>query len=63
MRKIITLHHDGTVTYWSVLRQVWVQHAHAIDDEEMAALPHTMRPRVIRHLEKQLNERCNICKK
>ncbi len=33
-----TLHRDGTVTYWSVYRQVWIERAASIPDEEYAAM-------------------------
>ncbi len=43
----VTCHRDGTVTYWSVCRQVWVRRASVVRDEELAAMPQRDRERVI----------------
>ena len=32
-----TFHDDGTVTYWSVYRQIWVRNATTVPDMELAA--------------------------
>jgi len=45
-------HNDGTVTYWSVYRQVWVNRATTIPDRELAAMPSSERIRAIRNLQK-----------
>lgn len=44
-----TYHRDGTVTYWSVYRQVWVRSV-LVSGEELAAMDERTRARVIRHL-------------
>ena len=44
------LHRDGTVTYWSVYRQVWVRRASAIPADELAAMDYMERSRVGGHL-------------
>lgn len=33
-----TLHRDGTITYWSVYRQIWVHRAADIPAKELAAM-------------------------
>ena len=33
-----TYHKDGTITYWSVYKQQWVQRAKHIPSEELAAM-------------------------
>lgn len=43
-------HKDGTVTYWSVYNQVWVDRAHYVPDDELAAMGDKERERVKRHL-------------
>lgn len=48
-----TIHRDGTVTYWSVYDQVWVHRAERIPDQELAAMTHEGRERVIAHLAKR----------
>jgi hypothetical protein len=42
-------HRDGSVTYWSVLRQVWIRHARDVDDEELATWSAAERYHVLRH--------------
>jgi hypothetical protein len=43
------LHRDGTVTYWSVYRQVWVR-AGSVPDHELAEQGERDRARIQRHL-------------
>lgn len=45
-------HRDGTVTYWSVYRQVWIERAVAVPADELAAMPAHARNRVQQHLRK-----------
>jgi hypothetical protein len=47
-------HRDGTVSFWSVYSQVWIQRATRISlrDEELAAMPAAERDRISRHLAK-----------
>lgn len=45
-----TLHRDGTVSFFSVTRQVRVVRSYGITDEDLAALPVGERRRIIRHL-------------
>lgn len=44
-----TYHRDGTVTYWSVYRQCWVERAESVPDRELAAMDERERERVQRH--------------
>ena len=44
------LHHDGTITYWSVYRQQWVHRSAAVPDRDLAAMSPAERSRVMRHL-------------
>ena len=44
-------HRDGTITYWSVYRQAWIDRATEISDRELAAMGSIERERVIRHLD------------
>lgn len=46
----ITLHGDGTVTYWSVYNQVWVNRASDIPDDELTAMDSKERKLVMKHL-------------
>ncbi len=46
----VTLHHDGTVTYWSVYKNVWVSRVTDVPDRELAAMNETTRERVRKHL-------------
>ena len=43
-------HADGTVTYWSVYRQCWIERARSVSDRELAAMSPHERERVIAHL-------------
>lgn len=45
-----TLHDDGTITYWSVYRQSWVERAAGISDKELAAMSSAEREAAIEHL-------------
>lgn len=47
----VTCHRDGSVTYWSVYTQCWLQHVYAVPDKALAAMRASERARVIRHLE------------
>lgn len=49
-------HRDGTVTYWSVYRQVWVSRASGISDEEYAAMDSRTRSRVKRHIVNNIDD-------
>ena len=42
-------HRDGTVTYWSVYQQVWVERAWIVPYRELAAMSEPERSKVIRH--------------
>lgn len=45
----MTIHKDGTVTYWSVCRQVWQRSdVHGISDEDLAAMSADDRKRIMR---------------
>ena len=48
-----TCHRDGTVTYLSVYRQVWMRREATIPDRELAAMSPSERDRVMRHLRRQ----------
>lgn len=50
----MTLHADGTLTYWSVYRQSWVEHVWPVDvpDRELAAMPQDEREQIIQAAEK-----------
>jgi len=50
MKKRITLHRNGSVTYWSVYHQSWTKGALYVPDKELAAMNETDRKRVIDHL-------------
>jgi hypothetical protein len=39
-------HEDKTITYWSVYLQSWVNKAHDVPDQELAALGESDRQRV-----------------
>ena len=52
----VTLHKDGSVTYWSVYRQQWMNRSRYIPDEELAAMPFEQRDKVMKHLEKAAKE-------
>ena len=45
-----TCHRDGSVTYWSVYQQVWVERARQVPADELAAMSSSERERVLRHL-------------
>jgi hypothetical protein len=51
-----TLHRDGTVTYWSVYREVWIYHDDAVPDRELAAMNEAERTRVRQHLMRHRQE-------
>ncbi len=42
---------DGTVTYWSVYEQVWVDHAESVPDQDLAAMSDAEREHVVAHLD------------
>jgi hypothetical protein len=44
------LHRDGTVSYWSVAEDRWVNRASYVPDEELDRLDPWRRERVRRHL-------------
>lgn len=48
----LTLHRDGTVTYWSVYRQQWVRKTATVSDAEFAAMPAANREAILKHLGK-----------
>ncbi len=48
-----TLHHDGTVSYWSYQMQEWVEHAFHVPIEEIQAMHPYDRKRVEKHLNYQ----------
>ena len=41
---------DGTVTYWSIYNQVWVDHADFVPDRELAAMSESESEQVAAHL-------------
>lgn len=41
------IHRDGTISYWSVYRQVRREHVTTIPDEDLAALPTREREKII----------------
>ena len=45
-----TYHKDGTVTYWAVYRQQWIERAASVPDNELAAMGEKERNKVIEHL-------------
>ena len=47
--KRICYHPDGTVSYWSVYEQRWLDHAASVPDRELAAMPSAKRRHVMRH--------------
>ena len=55
-----TIHRDGTVTYWSVYNQVWVERANPSDipDQEYAAMSSDERERI---LAVEVIARCHGC--
>ena len=50
MAQKTTCHRDGTITYWSVYFQEWMEGVDDIPDRELAAMNGKERDRVIRHL-------------
>jgi len=45
------LHRDGSVTYWSVYRQVWCRHhTTLVEDQEYAAMSAADRQQVLKHM-------------
>ena len=48
----ISLHRDGTVTYWSVYTQSWERRVTQIPTREFAVMAKAERSRILRHLEK-----------
>ena len=52
MRKLDNRYYDdGTVTYWSVYEQVWVDHADFVPDRELSAMSESEREHVADHLQ------------
>ncbi|MEY2604870.1 MAG: hypothetical protein QOH31_2679 [Verrucomicrobiota bacterium] len=49
--RIITYHHDGTVTFWDVLSQEWVRTANPTD-QQLSGLPDAEVDRIRRYLQK-----------
>lgn len=49
-RYFSTTHPDGTVSYWSVVRQQWIRGAFSVSDEDLAAMSQAERSVVRRHL-------------
>lgn len=45
-----TYHRDGTVTYWSVYEEMWLNHADDVPDQELAAMSSEERAKVLSHL-------------
>jgi len=45
-------HRDGTITYWSVYKRVWVRRASTIENRELAAMGPIEREKVKCHLQK-----------
>jgi len=43
-------HRDGTVTYWDVFTQGWVERADHVPAKYMATLPYNERERIEKHL-------------
>lgn len=54
-----TLHRNGTVTYWSVTRQVWITTAHYPPHADLAAMPESERERIGRHFVKHRTPSCD----
>ena len=50
MKMDTTLHDDGTVTFWSVYHQCWVERAEHVNAEELGAMPQDERALVKLHL-------------
>ena len=48
----LSLHRDGTVTYWSVYQQSWCVHVVRIPDRELAAMSTRDVSRILRHFSK-----------
>lgn len=48
----LTLHRDGTVTYWSVYQQSWCVHVVRIPDRELAAMSRSEVSRILQHFAK-----------
>lgn len=48
--KYPTLHHDGTVSYWSYHQQEWIERAFHVPIEEIQAMHPYDRNRVKKHL-------------
>ena len=54
----VTLHRDGTCTYWSVYNQCWTtEPARQIPDRELAAMAPEARARVLAVLERDHDAR------
>lgn len=45
-------HDDGSLTYWSVMRQRWIKRGWAIDRADLAALSQDEREQVLCHIER-----------
>lgn len=49
--KFPTLHHDGTVSYWSYNNQEWIEHAFHVPIEEIESMHAYDQKRVKKHLQ------------
>lgn len=47
---VVTLHRDGSMTYWSVYLQLWMVGVFRISDRELNAMEPRNRARVFAHL-------------
>jgi len=45
----VTLHRDGSITFWSVYNQCWTRSVR-VSDRELAAMPDADRKRVVRQM-------------
>jgi len=48
----LTLHRDGSVTYWSVYRQAWMRRVRGISVHEWESFGPDMREKIRRHFSK-----------
>lgn len=51
--KLEVLHRDGSISYFSIYKQQWIQRACNMPDEELAARSGITRTKIIKHMEEK----------